>query len=165
MGKPLDFIVTVLRVNTIEEDIIVRVGSIMKCLGYGSWLVLDMIQWFCSIGFFTINSETMSSINRIAPRLWLLGIASGALVNLHLLNKYLTLKKSKSTELEFKAESDKVIEKYSQNILQDFIDLLIPLSIMGWIPLTQGTVGLAGSITSLMGAYSIYPAKGESESK
>jgi hypothetical protein len=42
--------------------------------------------------------------------------------------------------------------------LQDLIDLVIPLSLMGIIDVSPGVVGLAGTITSLLGAASLWPS-------
>ncbi|PJF16774.1 Peroxin-11 [Paramicrosporidium saccamoebae] len=44
MGKPLDFMQTALKTLSVGDEV-VRVGTIMKCTGYGGWLVLDMLQW------------------------------------------------------------------------------------------------------------------------
>jgi peroxin-11B len=44
MGKPLDFMQTALKTMSVGDEV-VRAGTIMKCTGYGGWLVLDMLQW------------------------------------------------------------------------------------------------------------------------
>lgn len=41
------------------------------------------------------------------------------------------------------------------NLLQDLLDLIIPLSIIGVLNVSPGSVGLVGTATSLIGAYSI----------
>ena len=141
-----------------ERDPVVRIGSTIKCTGYGTWLVLDMIQWLNIVGVINMEKKTIIGINQLAPRLWLLGIASGAVVNLHRLNVFLRSKrKAKTSDPDPDVSVELAIEKHSRDAIQDTIDLLIPLSIIGWLPLSQGQIGLAGSITSLMGAYSIYP--------
>lgn len=53
---------------------------------------------------------------------------------------------------------DKEMRKLTKDALQDLIDLVIPLSLTGWVEASAGTVGLAGSITSLLGAASLYPS-------
>lgn len=48
MGKPLDFLQTLLKTLNVSDEVI-RWGTIMKCTGYGGWLLLDMIQWVRTI--------------------------------------------------------------------------------------------------------------------
>jgi hypothetical protein len=52
MGKPLDFLQTALKALTLSDEV-ARVGMVIKCTGYGGWLVLDMLQWvnFCLLVF------------------------------------------------------------------------------------------------------------------
>lgn len=44
MGKPLDFLQTLLKSLNVPDDVL-RWGTVIKCTGYGGWLVLDAIQW------------------------------------------------------------------------------------------------------------------------
>lgn len=129
-----------------EQDQIVLMGSLIKSSGYGLWLILDMIQYFNAIGVIKVTKRTLLAINKQAPRLWMLGIAASLMVSLY--------------KLEMKRRQGKVSlwDPLVYKAVQDAIDLLIPLSITGWLPLSSGTVGLAGTITSLMGAWSIYPS-------
>jgi hypothetical protein len=41
--------------------------------------------------------------------------------------------------------------KQIQGIVKNGIDLIIPSARLGWIPVSDGTVGLAGAITSIIG--------------
>lgn len=45
-----------------------------------------------------------------------------------------------------------------QASVQDLIDLVIPLSLMGFIDVSPGVVGLAGTVTSIMGAITLWPS-------
>jgi len=95
-------------------------------------------------------------INKQAPRLWLLGIVSNLMINLHKIHlNYHSI--SLLSGLHKNQEAEGELRKASKDAVQDMIDLIIPLSLMGWISVSPGTVGLAGSITSLMGALSLYP--------
>ena len=104
----------------------------------------------------------MNSINLQAPRLWLSGILASLAVNLHKMQLNFKARKAemKIQNAEACALSllDKDLRKITRDALQDLIDLVIPLSIVGWIDISPGTVGLAGSVTSLMGAAAIYPS-------
>lgn len=106
----------------------------------------------------------MEWINRQAPRLWLLGILASLSVNLHKVQKNF-LQRQMGTKLLVQGAPvvtpsgmlDQEMRKLTKDTLQDLIDLVIPMSILGYVNVSSGTVGLAGSITSLMGAASIYP--------
>ena len=42
-------------------------------------------------------------------------------------------------------------------VIKNGTDLIIPAARLGWAPVSDGTVGLAGTLTSLIGIYSTYP--------
>lgn len=44
IGKPLDFTQSALKALS-NNDEVVRWGMVIKCGGYGGWLILDMLQW------------------------------------------------------------------------------------------------------------------------
>lgn len=118
-----------------------------------------------AVGVLRLKESTLAAINRQAPRLWLLGILSSLLVNLHRIHKTFTERQvhvhlllggapaPRPTEILWEGE----MRKASKDALQDLIDLIIPLSLIGWINVSPGTVGLAGTVTSLLGASSLYP--------
>jgi len=102
-------------------------------------------------------------INANAPRLWLLGIAASLTVNLYkmeqnFLSRKIQLRMLMNGSIGAGHLLDREMSKLTRSALQDLIDLIIPLSIMGYINISASTVGLAGSITSVMGAMAIYPA-------
>lgn len=102
----------------------------------------------------------MESINKEAPRLWLIGIMASLSVNLHKIQKNFLARKidAKIIMQGGTGSLDKEMKKVTKDAVQDLIDLVIPLSILGWVNVTPGTVGLAGTITSIMGAASLYPS-------
>lgn len=55
-------------------------------------------------------------------------------------------------------------KKVVQSTIQDMIDLIIPLSLMGMIDVSPGVVGLAGTVTSILGAISAWPASPKDKS-
>lgn len=102
----------------------------------------------------------MERINYHAPRLWFLGIVASLLTNLHRIQlsyHQRQVGQLLGTRASKELISDRELKKVCKDALQDLIDLVIPLSLMGWVDITPGTVGLAGAITSLMGASSLYP--------
>lgn len=54
MGKPLEHLQIILKSAAIKDDII-RMGTVGKAVGFGTWLVLDMLQWvFAKHEYFVI---------------------------------------------------------------------------------------------------------------
>ena len=41
-------------------------------------------------------------------------------------------------------------------LISDLCDLTIPLSMLGWVPLSDGVVGFAGSVGSLIGLTQVW---------
>lgn len=39
-------------------------------------------------------------------------------------------------------------------LISDFCDLTVPLSALGWVAFDDGIVGIAGTVSSLIGVYS-----------
>ena len=48
--------------------------------------------------------------------------------------------------------------KIVQSALSDLIDTVIPMSLVGLVDISPGVVGLAGTVTSVLGAISLWPA-------
>lgn len=96
----------------------------------------------------------------MAPRLWLTGLAASFLYNIYRIE--LTLRENKE---EGKLESgifnafykDPLLQKCLVDAFQDLVDMIIPLSISGMISFDQGTVGAAGTITSIIGIVNLWP--------
>lgn len=185
-GKPLDHLQTVLKSLAIEDDF-VRLTTVLKSAGYGLWLVLDGLQWLNGAKVIDLDKDLLAFINKHAPRLWLLGIASSLALNLYkvqgnfekrqvhlrqllgrgsvsdIAGQFVALDKCDRVALSLALtphfrESKKTV----QAAVQDMIDLVIPLSLTGFLDVSPGMVGLAGTITSVLGAISIWPS---SESK
>ncbi len=107
----------------------------------------------------------VASINQNAPRLWLLGILASLLVNLYKIQKNFLQRQVEIRLLLQGAPKeglakmlDKEMRQVTRDALQDMIDLVIPLSMLGWIKASPGTVGLAGAITSVVGTDELYPS-------
>jgi hypothetical protein len=54
-------------------------------------------------------------------------------------------------------EADGETRQAAKDALQDLVDLIIPLSLMGTIPASPGVVGLAGTFTSILGLTTMWP--------
>jgi hypothetical protein len=54
-------------------------------------------------------------------------------------------------------KDDHALRNFFLEALQDLIDLIIPLSLSGMIEFSPGTVGLAGTVTSILGSRNLWP--------
>lgn len=114
-----------------------------------------------------LEKGTLESINKQAPRLWLFGILSSLALNLYKLQSIFERRQihlrqllvgGHLQELGAKVKGlDEEGRKAAQSALSDMIDLIIPLSMLGFIDISPGVVGLAGTVTSILGAISLWP--------
>lgn len=47
--------------------------------------------------------------------------------------------------------------KTTQGLIKSSIDIIIPAARLDWIPVSDGVVGLAGTLTSFIGIYDTWP--------
>jgi peroxin-11B len=109
-------------------------------------------------GTVRFGDTSIMIINMTAPRFWAIGLSASALLaayKLHNWHQQHSSKKENGSCVWKDIYKDKVARHLSLSLIQDVVDLVIPLSAMGAIDVSSGTVGLAGTITSLLGAYSL----------
>lgn len=103
-------------------------------------------------------------VNDLAPRLWLTGLVASLLCNLYRAEYHF---KDAFEEGKIKDASggfvkmlkhDSIFQAHLLDALQDLLDMCIPLSLSNMYQFSQGAVGLAGTVTSLMGARSLWPS-------
>lgn len=165
VGKPLDNLQIILKSSKIKDEL-ERSFIVCKALGFGGWLTLDALQWLSVQGIITLSPNLKEFVNKNAPRLWFFGLASSLSLNLYKIHRQHPILKncsSKSnnycidgiTELIKKADGE--VCQSAKDALQDVVDLIIPLSLMGTVPASPGVVGLAGTFTSVLALTSIWP--------
>jgi len=167
MGKPVDFALAAVKAVQTEKDPFAQTCTVLKCTGYASWLVIDMMQWLDAHGVVSVPSPALAALNALSPRLWLLGIASSLVLNLHRVQQ-VTLHRTRLSYAEAAdpaADADLAAElrRLGRAVVQDTLDMAIPLTTMGYLPLSPGLVGAAGSVTSVLGAMAIYPSKAKTD--
>jgi peroxin-11B len=115
-----------------------------------------------------LKLENIKTINTNAARFWLTGLLFAVTADLYRLRNNLqrvallekcgekVLEKDNDLKKELtglKSEQSKIFFE----LVQDSLDLIIPGSILQYVPVSNGIVGLAGTITSLMGVYGAWP--------
>lgn len=107
----------------------------------------------------------MLVINQNAPRLWFLGLVSSLSLNLYKIHRlHPQLKATRFKDLSQLSgvpaaltAVDAATRQAAKDALQDLVDLVIPLSLMGVIEASPGVIGLAGTFTSVLGITTLWP--------
>ena len=161
VGKPIDFIQTMLKSLAIKDDVI-RICAMGRSAFLAGWLSLDVLQWLNAHGI--VKFDQIKSINTHAARCWFIGLLFAVTADLYRLRNNMqrieVLEKAKSTEDALKKELATLKKEQSKILLetvQDGLDLIIPGSILEYFKVDQGVVGLAGTITSLIGFQAAWP--------
>ncbi|KAI3660247.1 hypothetical protein MP638_005110 [Amoeboaphelidium occidentale] len=165
VGKPIDFFQTIMKSVNIKDDVI-RYCVVGRSTFLAGWLTLDIFQWLNAQK--VIEIQDIKTINRTAAKCWLLGLICAVTADLYRLRNNLQRLESiekggfkalkedevlRKEHLMFKAEQPKLV----MELLQDSLDVVIPAALLEYLPVSQGVVGLVGTITSLMGVYNAWP--------
>ena len=102
-------------------------------------------------------------MNENAPRFWLLGLLSSLSLNLYKIHRLQpqiqqSIVQQKFLDLEqVIKQTDEQTRQAAKDALQDLVDLIIPLSLMGTLQVSPGFVGLAGTFTSILSRTTLWP--------
>ncbi|PYH92948.1 putative peroxisomal biogenesis factor [Aspergillus ellipticus CBS 707.79] len=137
-------------------DPVIRYLAVGRQLGYAGYLTLDTITVVDTIGVRKL--ATAKRLQESAYRSWMAGLACSAVAGVYTLFRL----KEKEKTLDCKKGEDvvevkKLKKEYSTARLQlfsDLCDLTVPVSALGLASLDDGIVGIAGTISSLIGIYS-----------
>ncbi|KAL8946326.1 MAG: hypothetical protein Q9222_007260 [Ikaeria aurantiellina] len=139
--------------DTKAQDELLRYCAVGRQLGYATYLTLDMAAYLDSAGIWKF--ESAKRMQREASRAWLAGLLFSAVSGLY------TLWGLRQRELDLdKADGEGIVqskkierERAATNLqlVSDVCDLTIPGSALGFVNLDDGIVGLAGTVSSLIG--------------
>ncbi|ORY61279.1 peroxisomal biogenesis factor 11 [Pseudomassariella vexata] len=137
-------------------DPVLRYAAVGRQLGYAGYLTFDLATVLDAAGIKKWQGATRAG--REAYRFWAMGLACSVVAQLY------TLYQLKEREAKVdKKEGEGVVEakriaierSASQlQLLSDLCDLTVPTSALGWVGFDDGFVGLAGTMSSLIGIYS-----------
>ncbi|PWN35344.1 peroxisomal biogenesis factor 11 [Meira miltonrushii] len=161
VGKFLEHLQAALKATAIQDPI-VSYTAIGRQLGYGSYLILDQLQWLHGSKAYQFSPETIKKISKNAARFWLTGLSfsliSGTYKTYVLRQRLAAAKRPRATaekEAERKIELQQIQTEQAGvyfQMTQDSLDWLIPATGAEFLDLDEGVLGLAGLATSLMGA-------------
>ncbi|EGF79222.1 hypothetical protein BATDEDRAFT_89538 [Batrachochytrium dendrobatidis JAM81] len=170
LGRQVEFIRSAQKALSLQDEI-VRLAVFSKSIFLSLWLSCDFMLWIHTVGI--AKFDTIKDITRRSNRFWLCSLVAslmGTVYKLRNINHrsaqeikvYKAIVSNKLTD-EAVSTVDKTISKLNSerkalfiSAIQDSIDLLIPATGLGYITVDSGVIGIAGAITSLIGAYSLY---------
>lgn len=136
-------------------DCVLLASTVVRNLGYAGYLTLDSITWFKMLGF--IDNKKFPTVATWASRFWALGLLAG------LVNSVRTyrINRAKLDVADEKTDADALGDKIYQakrKLVWDSLDLFICLNTLGYLHFTEGDIGAAGIITSVMGLKDLWAA-------
>jgi len=139
-------------------DPVVKYCAVGRQLGYAGYLTFDAVTYLDAAGI--RKSPATQRLQREAYRCWMIGLIFSAVSGTYSLYQ-LRLQQSKIDKKDGEgAVATKRIEKERSTInlqlLSDLCDLTVPTSAIGLTNFDDGFVGLAGTVSSLIGLYTVW---------
>lgn len=141
-----------------DIDPVLKFCAVGRQLGYAGYLSLDNL---CVLDASGIRKwEGAKKLSKQAARFWFTGlffnVVAGFYTLYQLKQRAAALDK---TQAEKAVESKKIEKEWNATSLQltsDLADICVPSTTLGWTGFDEGFVGLAGTLSSLLGVYSAW---------
>ncbi|KAL1918970.1 uncharacterized protein VTP21DRAFT_2351 [Calcarisporiella thermophila] len=162
VAKPVEHLNLAVKSLSLEDDIL-RICTIGRQLGYAGFLFFDMLLWIH--GAKVYNFKNVKRYSDFSNRFWLAGLIFSAIGSAHkyrITSMHLQVVERRhraAVSLE-KVDADYSVQRQtltrdrnaaSKQFVQDALDMLIPAFNLELVNLDDGIVGLAGTVTSIMG--------------
>ncbi|KAI0867456.1 peroxisomal biogenesis factor 11 [Hypoxylon argillaceum] len=139
-----------------KGDPVLKYAALGRQIGYAGYLTADMLTVPTALG--VRKWEGAQRAGREAYRFWTVGLACSVVAQAYTLYQ-LRRREARvdKKEGEGVVEAKKIaLERYASQLqlLSDLCDLTAPTSALGWTDFDDGFVGLAGTVSSLIGIYS-----------
>ncbi|KAG9231758.1 putative peroxisomal membrane protein PMP27 [Amylocarpus encephaloides] len=137
-------------------DPIIKYCAIGRQLGYAGYLTLDTATVLDAAGI--RKSEGTKRLQKEAYRCWMFGLLfstmSGVYSLYNLRQQAATIDKKDGEGVVASKKIEKERAAINLQLLSDLCDLTVPTSAIGLTSFDDGLVGLAGTVSSLIGVYS-----------
>lgn len=163
LGKPVEHLQLALKAAMAAAPPAEQMSTIARQLAYFGYLSFDALVWASNIKFLTLTPETAQKIARISNRFWLAGIlvslTHGAIKTARLTKEAKSLKAQHMSEKDFgeaQALAQQVVAIEAarvaarEQIYIDALDVWLPASALGLANMSEGFLGIAGFLTSIM---------------
>ncbi|KAF8329148.1 peroxisomal biogenesis factor 11 [Cantharellus anzutake] len=161
--KPIEHAQAALKAVSSVPYPIEQFTTIGRQLGYFGYLSLDMVVWANSIKFLRLDPETAKKVNKTSQRFWLSGILFSILCGLaktgRLASEIQSLDQSPHSSAKGADDAERKVQiralqaaraSARYQLVQDSLDIWLPVTSLELAKLNEGTLGLIGTITSLM---------------
>jgi len=139
-------------------DQVLQYLQIIRQLGYGLYLTCDTLTVLDAAGI--KKSPNAKKLQQQAYKAWFVGLLASAVAGIY--SNYQLMQRAKSIDEkdgEGKVESKKIERQRTVTNIQlvsDLCDLTVPSSALGYASFDDGIVGLAGTVSSLLGVYGVW---------
>ncbi|KAF2398934.1 peroxisomal biogenesis factor 11 [Trichodelitschia bisporula] len=139
-------------------DPVLRYCAVGRQIGYAGYLTLDNICVLDVAGIRPLANA--KRLQREAAKFWLSGLTFNTIAGLYTL--YVLRQRAAAVdkkEGEGAVESKKIEREWnatSLQLAQDMCDICLPSTSLGLLNLDDGLVGIAGTVSSLLGVYSVW---------
>lgn len=153
---------------TIKDDV-ERYLSLWKAFWLAVWMVCDHIQWLQKAGY--LKLVDLKKFDEYHSKGWFFGLLAGFIISAYKFKAAVEENKTARAQLsqslndpakvaaankQLKAGDEKR-NKQLMGMVKSGVDIMIPASRLGWLPISDGTVGLAGTVTSIIGIHDTWP--------
>ncbi|KAL5380938.1 hypothetical protein DPSP01_007472 [Paraphaeosphaeria sporulosa] len=139
-------------------DPVLRYTAVGRQLGYAGYLLADNAVVLDAANIYKYPAS--ARLVREGNKAWFTGITFSivsSLYQLYCLRERSAKLSSKAAEAEPIVEAKKIARETNAvrlQLLSDLCDITIPATALGWAKLDDGIVGIAGTVSSLLGVYS-----------
>ncbi|CAF9922385.1 Peroxisomal membrane protein PMP27 [Imshaugia aleurites] len=159
LGKNVEhFKAAAVAADSKNMDPVLKYCAVGRQLGYAMYLSLDAVTYLDAAGIRPLASA--KRLQQEAYRAWFTGLAFNAIAGLYTLWQLRQREQSiDKNEGEGVVESKKIMKERNTTNLQlisDLSDLTIPSAALGYVNLDDGIVGLAGTVSSLIGVWTTW---------
>ncbi|KAH3681060.1 hypothetical protein WICPIJ_007974 [Wickerhamomyces pijperi] len=144
------------------SDSILRHSIVLKNIAYIGYLSLDSLAWFKILGL--VSTKTFSKAPKYANWFWFAGLLAGLVNDL----RKITITNSQISSISNvegnEKSQDKMkavqVENYkaTRKLVWDSLDFFVVLNNLGFLRNSEGAIGLAGTITSVLGVQDVWGA-------
>ncbi|CAO1633925.1 unnamed protein product [Sympodiomycopsis kandeliae] len=167
VGKFLEHLQAALKATSIQDPF-VSYTALARQLSYAAYLTFDTLQWVHGSKAYTFQTETYKKIAKRASQFWLAGLVfsliSGSYKTNALRQRRAAASRPRATaekEAERKVELQQIKKEQGAvrwQMVQDALDALNPATGADILSIDDGVIGLAGTVTSIMGGYTQWTA-------
>lgn len=139
-------------------DPVLRYCAVGRQLGYFSYLTFDSLAFLDSSGIYKFAAG--KKLASEASRAWFVGLLFSLVGGSYTL--YTLREKERGivkTIAEGKVEGERLVKERKATVTQmvsDVCDIAIPASALGYVTLDDGIVGMAGTVSSLIGLQAVW---------